>query len=118
MKMWPEFVQSVIHFPRPGFPYLRTAPDVSGPSSSPAAASANDTEPEQSYPLSRQAPCPPPHRYGVFAISFAAWITVATAGGALNGTAACPSGVTSARWPSAGGIVARYLRNSLRSLRS
>src|SRR3954452_24116569 len=42
-------------------------------------------------------------------------MTVPTIGGALNGTAACPWGVTSARSPCAGGMVARYLRKFFRS---
>jgi hypothetical protein len=48
MKMCVWLVQSVIHLPRPAAPYWWKPHVVSGPSSSPAAASANDTEPEQS----------------------------------------------------------------------
>ena len=48
MKTWPWCVQIVTHLPRPGSPQLISGPEASGPSSSPALASANDTEPEQS----------------------------------------------------------------------
>src|SRR3954463_9214722 len=76
--------------PLPGFPKDISVPEVSGPDSSPADASTNETEPEQSYPLSSHLPWPPPQMYGVRAMPLPAWIICLTASGASSGGSATP----------------------------
>src|SRR3954463_9041704 len=76
--------------PLPGFPKDISVPEVSGPDSSPADASTNETEPEQSYPLSFHLPCPPPQMYGVRAMPLPASMICLTASGASSGGRATP----------------------------
>src|SRR4051794_10164851 len=47
-KTWPSLAQIVTHLPLPGSPHDIRGPDASGPDNRPAAARANDTDPEQS----------------------------------------------------------------------
>src|SRR3954463_5098779 len=76
--------------PLPGFPKDISVPEVSGPDSSPADASTNETEPEQSYPLSSHLPWPPPQMYGVRAMPLPASMICLTASGASSGGSATP----------------------------
>src|SRR4029079_11072758 len=63
MNTWARLDQRVHNVPAPASPHDMRGPEASGASRSPAAASAKDTEPEQSYTVSsNMAWTTPPQR--------------------------------------------------------
>src|SRR3954467_2215413 len=88
----------VTHLPLPGLPQCMRPLESRGPAISPAAYNANDTDPEQSYPLSRKRPWPPPHLYGVRAIALPASMIFSTSVGASSGGGAAPFAGAVALW--------------------
>src|SRR3954467_6029298 len=80
----------VTHLPLPGLPQCMRPLESRGPAISPAAYNANDTDPEQSSPVSRKRPWPPPHLYGVRAIALPASMILSTSAGASSGGSATP----------------------------